>query len=86
MADKQPGPSQGDAAEYIESLGFDPWKFAALEIVRETSLGQMSISEFEVRGSSEDLDALQRAHEHNHPNPSLPVDMTKAREFAFKQC
>lgn len=54
-----PGPSTGDAAEHIESLGFDPWSFAELEIVSESDHDGIVTTEFSITGLAATLSALR---------------------------
>lgn len=63
MADESPGPSQGDAAELIESLGFDPWSFSSLNLVSEIRWAEKYLTQFEVNGPPDKLGALRLAYE-----------------------
>jgi hypothetical protein len=62
LVDEMPGPSTGDAAEYTESLGFDPWLLSDLEIVSESDHDGVVTLEFMVTGSEAALDGLRKAH------------------------
>lgn len=61
LQDDPPGPSVGDAAEFIEGLGMDPWSFEKLELSDEWWEGMMAVSEFEVMGTPKQLEALRAA-------------------------
>jgi hypothetical protein len=41
LVDVAPGPSVGDAAEHIESLGFKPWLLEKLELISELARGRV---------------------------------------------
>jgi hypothetical protein len=71
LVDEVPGPSVGDAAEHIESLGFNPWGFAQLELVYEFTRGRVVTAVFVVVGSPKSVAELRAAHDKSiHENPS----------------
>ena len=62
MADENPGPAEGDAAELIESLGFNPWSFTRFKLIAEALHGRTVLSQFEVVGARDQVEALRAAH------------------------
>mgnify|MGYP000095959266 CR=1 FL=1 len=80
LADEPPGPSFGDAAEFVERLGLDPWSFARIEPGAETICGAVVTTEFFVTGTRAQLEELQAAHarQTGHPLPA-PWPVTAAR-------
>lgn len=71
LVDEEPGPSVGDAAEYIESLGFYPREFAKLELVYEFTRGRVVTAIFVLVGSPERVAELRAAHDKSiHGKPS----------------
>jgi hypothetical protein len=46
-----PGPSQGDAIEFVEALGVNPWSFATIEPVGEVVVGNQATGTFEAVGT-----------------------------------
>jgi hypothetical protein len=77
-----PGPSISDAAEHIESLGFDPWSFAELEIVSESDHDGIVTTEFSITGSAGTLSALRKAHIRSTGSASTPIQPLAAEVAA----
>lgn len=79
LVDEIPVPSVGDAAEFIEDLGFDPWSFTRIDLVSDAREGKMIVSEFVVVGSQAGVEALRNAHDLATrsntllPQPEIPV-------------
>ncbi len=71
LTDENPGPSTGDAAEYIERLGFDPWSFAELKLIYEVTQGRIVTGIFVVVGQQDELEAPRLAHEKATRDPSF---------------
>lgn len=75
LLDELPGPSEGGAAEFIETLGLNPWSFISLDLVDEATVGDQCLSQFTVRGSQEMLGQLRELHDRatdsctDHPRP-----------------
>jgi hypothetical protein len=46
-----PGPSQGDAVEFVEALGVNPWSFANIKPVGEMVVGNQVTGTFEAVGT-----------------------------------
>jgi len=58
---EHPGPSQGDAFEFIESLGISPWQFEEIKLATEAVNGRMVTGTFEVVGTADLVLALLAA-------------------------
>lgn len=58
-----PGPSQGDAMEHLEHLGFDPRSFQSITLVREVLQGNLVAATFEITGDVDQLERVRRARE-----------------------
>jgi hypothetical protein len=81
LLDESPGPSEGDAGEFIECLGLDQWSFFSLDLVAESTVGDRCLSEFAVRGSLETLNRLRDLHDaatKSCSNPPQPVSGSPA--------
>lgn len=72
MEDVSPGPSTGDAEEYIESLGSNPRSFFSLDLVSDTHHGNQCVSEFSVSGSFELVNRLRELHDADKNTISAP--------------
>jgi len=81
--DVTPGPSVGDAAEFIESLGLDPWRFSSLDLVNEICTGDEWIAEFVVTGSFETLDRLRNLHDKATNSSSAPPRLLEQESSAI---
>jgi hypothetical protein len=81
LVDVNPGPSVGDAAEFIESLGFDPWSLQSLDLVSESCYGNEWVSEFVVTGPIELVSRLRKLHDaatNSSTAPPRPVEQETA--------
>lgn len=78
LVDEIPGPSVGDAAEHLEALGFNPWSFANIEILTETTHDEIVSTEFAVTGSEFSLNALRTSHAQNTGSNSNPLQQVSA--------
>jgi hypothetical protein len=72
MEDMPPGPSTGDAEEYIESLGCNPGSFFSLDLVSDTLQDTQCVSEFSVSGSLELVNRLRELHDAGKKTVSAP--------------
>jgi hypothetical protein len=63
MMDHGPGLAPGDAAELIESLGFDPRALPSLAVVEEARDGPLAASRFQLKGSPAQISAIRAAFE-----------------------
>jgi hypothetical protein len=68
-----PGPSEGDACEYIESLGIDPWLFEEIKPIAEVVNGRMATGTFEAIGNFHHVLDLAAATIHHRPSANLPA-------------
>ncbi len=75
LADENPGPSLGDAAELIEWLGFNPWAFSKLELLSESNEGKMVTSKFAVVGSRVLVEGLRAAHSRATGSSTAPIQL-----------
>ena len=57
-----PGPSEGDALEFIEDLGFQTSAFTRVSLIGEITCGRSVIARFEVVGSRDMLESLRTLH------------------------
>lgn len=73
MVDERPGPSVGDAAELIDLLGLDYRSFSSLKLIAESYDGPLSLSQFEVTGPREQINALKHAHARLTRSASMPI-------------
>jgi hypothetical protein len=58
---ESPGPSQGDAMEHLEHLGFNPGSFAEITLLNEVMQGQNVTAIFEVSGKAYEVERLRQA-------------------------
>lgn len=72
LIDVSPGPSIGDAAEFIESLGLDPWSFDSLDLACDTCNGNEWISDFVVTGPFELVSRLHTLHDVTRNSSTAP--------------
>jgi hypothetical protein len=63
MEDESPGPSTGDAEEYIELLGCNPNGLISVDLVNDTYHGELCVSEFSVSGPFELVNRLRALHD-----------------------
>ena len=63
LTDENPGPSTGDAGEYIERLGFNPWSLQKLDLVYEFTQGWTVTGIFIVIAQRDVVERLRLAHE-----------------------
>lgn len=62
LIDEVPGPSIGDAIEYIEWLGLD-WRDFRTTMISESLVGEIYTTEFSVSGPPDLVEHLSNAHE-----------------------
>lgn len=78
MIDERPGPSVGDAAELLETLGIDPRWFSGLKLVSEYYAGPLALSQFEVTGPCARIEVLKLALARATGSTTLPVRLFPA--------
>lgn len=81
LADETPGPSVGDAAEYIERLGFNPWNLSSLYLARETLIDGEWLAEFDVVGPRALVEELRLAHDQATGSSSAAPQLASPREM-----
>ena len=85
LADGTPGPSVGDAADYIEALGFNPWNLFSLDLARKTLLDGEWLAEFEVVGPRALVEELRLAHDRASGSTSAAPRPISPREVESHQ-
>lgn len=86
LVDEKPGPSIGDAAEFLQTLGFDPWAFSKLDLVSESYEGEMAISKFSVAGSRRLVEELRAAHARATGSITAPIQLAPKFRDAEVPC
>ncbi|MCX6923988.1 MAG: hypothetical protein NT154_12385 [Verrucomicrobia bacterium] len=85
LADGTPGPSVGDAADYIEALGFNLWNLFSLDLARETPIDGEWLAEFEVVGPRALVEELRLAHDRASGSTSADPRTVGPREMESHQ-
>jgi hypothetical protein len=67
LADELPGPSEGDAAEHLQALGFDPWALEKLLLIHEQAHDRQITAKFMLVGDPKLIQRIAEAEE-DHMN------------------